>query len=74
MAANKEKKNDDTVQENMFYEGLGINTCSIRNAKKVVKLCFECGDVPVLISEAGVGKSRTRIAMGHRTDFYVKKK
>ena len=51
-------KNAESVQENLYYENLGLTTCSIRNAKSIVKLCFECGDVPVLISEAGVGKSQ----------------
>lgn len=53
--ATKDKENQIV---NPFWEHLGIMQCSLKEAKKVAKLCFECGHVPVFIAEAGVGKSQ----------------
>lgn len=58
MATNKEKEKDAQIV-NPFWEHLGIMQCSLKEAKKVAKLCFDCGHVPVFIAEAGVGKSQT---------------
>jgi len=55
MATNKEK---DSQIVNPFWEHLGIMQCSLKEAKKVAKMCFDCNHVPVFIAEAGVGKSQ----------------
>ena len=52
------KKEDKKEIINPFWEHLGIMQCSLKEAKKVAKLCFDCGHVPVFIAEAGVGKSQ----------------
>lgn len=57
MANKEEKKKQDQIV-NPFWEHMGIMQCSLKEAKKVAKLCFACGHVPVFIAEAGVGKSQ----------------
>lgn len=54
--ANQEEKKEQVV--NPFWEHLGIIQCSLKEMKKVAKMCFACGHVPVAIAEAGVGKSQ----------------
>ncbi len=57
MATNQEKEKDKKIV-NPFWDNLGIMQCSLKEAKKVAKLCFDCGHVPVFIAEAGVGKTQ----------------
>jgi len=45
-------------QEEEFYDKLGIASCNLQEARDVVKLAFECQHVPVLIGEAGCGKTQ----------------
>lgn len=49
---------EEKQQQATFSDELGISPTVINEAKKVAKLCFECGDVPVIISETGTGKSQ----------------
>lgn len=58
----------DIPQVNQFADNLGVLQCSFKEAAKVVHLSFECGSghVPVLISEAGTGKSQVARQIAHQ--------
>lgn len=51
-------KEEKQQQQVTFFDELGLMPCSLEQGKKVAKLCFDCGDVPVFISETGTGKSQ----------------
>lgn len=42
---------------NEFWKTMGILTTTLKTARNVVELCFQCGQVPCLIGEAGTGKT-----------------
>ena len=42
---------------NEFWKTMGVHTTTLKTARSVVELCFQCHHVPCLIGEAGTGKT-----------------
>lgn len=62
--------NNDILEANKFADNLGLIECSPSAAKKVARLCFECGSghVPVYMAEAGIGKSQLARQLAQEMD------
>lgn len=65
------KQKDDNVLINPFFEHLGIQTYSIKQAMDAAILCFHANIVPVFISEAGLGKSAACRQIAQRMSWMV---
>lgn len=65
----KDLQNNDQDQ---FYNKLGISPVTIQQAGEIVELALACGDVPCLVSEAGIGKSQLFRQLAKRNGWNVR--